>query len=101
LQGKTNLKNGDEFLHLAHRDDCVSAIAAIIEKNSWGQTFNIVSDLKSKKADYYPAMAKKLNLIEPVYENLSLPNPTQISSEKSKKILGLNYIDPRTFLPLK
>lgn len=94
LQAKKALTSGEEFTHLVHGDDVIAAIEKVIEKNCWGEIFNLVSDLKMKKKDYYPAMALKLGLVPPEYLDNALDRPTQISNEKSQRILGLGYHDP-------
>ena len=95
LQGKSNLKTGQELLHLVHRDDCINAIMAIINKSLWGEIFNLISDERMEKKDYYTLMASKLNLIPPKYDNdISISMPTNISNEKSKIKLQIRYLDP-------
>lgn len=98
LQGRKNLTSGEELLHLVHREDCIQGILSILEGNIWGEVFNLVSDLRVPKKDYYTAMATKLNLALPEYiidENSF--NPTRISNEKSKLKLKINYLDPNQF----
>lgn len=98
LQGKIALKTGEEKLHLAHLNDVMAAIMAVIDRNIWGETFNIVSDLRVAKKDYYTAIAMKLNLTPPQYENLTGENSqTSISNLKSKNVLGIQYLDPNEF----
>lgn len=98
LQGKKDLKTGLELLHLAHLNDVMGAIKSVIDKDIWGETFNIVSDLRVIKKEYYTAMALKLKLPPPVYEIIPSDKPeTSISNLKSKNLLGLNYIDPNGF----
>ncbi len=98
LAGKKNIKTGEEFLHLAHQDDCIQAINAVIERGQWGEIFNIVSDLRVTKKEYYLAMAAKLSLPIPEYDQtVKDSNPTRISNEKSKNVLGMNYLDPNGF----
>lgn len=94
LAGKKNLKTGNEFLHLVHVGDCIEAILAVIEENFFPGEFNILSDLRITKKEYYTAMAKKLGLEIPEYDEVELKNPTKISNEKSKELLGLNYRNP-------
>jgi nucleoside-diphosphate-sugar epimerase len=94
LQNRSGLKNGGEFTHLAHRNDCIKAILKIIETHSWGEIFNLVSDLKMKKSLFYPTIAEKLKLPPPLYVHTNLPHPTIIDNQKSKGILGLLYHDP-------
>lgn len=98
LQGKTELAGGNAFLHLVHRDDCLKAIKAVLKKSVWGETFNIVSDVKFRKNEYYTMMANKLNLTPPQYLNYERNmKETIISNIKSKKQLGMTYSDPSEF----
>lgn len=98
LQGKSELTNGNAFLHLAHLDDCLAAIKAVITKSAWGETFNIVNDVKLRKKEYYPFIANKLNLIPPKYLNEEKNNKEKIiSNTKSKLKLGMNYLNPSEF----
>ena len=97
LAGRTNITTGEEYLHLVHQTDCVSGIQNIIDKNLFGEDFNFVSDLRILKREYYTAMAKKLNLVAPVYEINPVENPTKISNQKSKKLLSINYLNPEDY----
>ncbi len=94
LAGRKNLKTGSEFLHLVHVEDCIEAILAVIEENFFPGEFNILSDLRITKKDYYSFIAKKLGLESPEYDEVVLKNPTNISNEKSKELLGLTYRNP-------
>lgn len=91
LAGKKKLVNGEELLHLVHLLDCVEAIHRVIEKDIWSETLNLVDDLRIPKKDFYPKEARRLGLLIPQYEEISLENPTNISNEKSKRILSLSY----------
>lgn len=97
LVGKTNITSGDEYLHLVHRDDCVKAITKIIELDLLGEDFNLVSDLRILKKDYYTKMAKILSLNPPQYDSQAILNPTKINNDKSKKLLSLQYRNPEDF----
>ncbi|MBY0416151.1 MAG: hypothetical protein K2Q18_18405 [Bdellovibrionales bacterium] len=95
LQGKKGLKNGGELLHLVHQSECIEAITKILAKNLWGETFNIVSDLRIKKYEYYTQVASERALELPNYEKTeSDPLETNISNHKSKFKLDMNY-NPR------
>lgn len=94
LAGKTHLKTGSEFLHLVHVDDCIEAIMAVIEENFFPCELNIISDLRITKKEYYTHMAKKLGLEVPLYDDVILSNPTKISNERSKELLGITYQNP-------
>jgi nucleoside-diphosphate-sugar epimerase len=98
LQGKTELTGGHAFLHLVHRDDCISAIKAVLKTSVWGETFNIVSDVKLRKNEYYTLMANKLDLTPPQYLHYERSmKETVITNLKSKMKLGMTYLDPIEF----
>lgn len=98
LAGKKNLKTGNEFLHLAHQEDCINAINAVLDKKAWGEVFNIISDLRVTKKEYYLEMARKLSLPLPEYDEVDCgARYTKISNEKSKKKLEISYLDPNLF----
>lgn len=96
LAGKTGITTGEEFLHLVHRDDCIFAIKKIIELNLFGEDFNLVSDLRILKKDYYIKMVDKLGLVAIEFVSNPQINPTNISNKKSKEMLLINYKDPST-----
>ena len=91
LQGKVGLTGGQELLHLVHGDDCVKAILMIIKKQFWSEDFNLVNDLRVLKQVYYTEKARALGLIPPQYVETTQLNPTNISNNKSVKMLLLNY----------
>lgn len=98
LQGRSDLSGANEFTHLVHRDDCIKAIINVIAKNMWGETFNIISDLRISKRDYYTEMAQKLNLTPPKYkESEKNFSETNISNVKSKNELKIFYSNPSEF----
>lgn len=98
LSGKENLSSAGELTHLVHQSDCLEAITTVLERDIWNETINLVSDLRLQKKDYYTAMAKKLSLPVPHYVlSGCLENPTQISNEKSKRLLNLTYLDPNDY----
>lgn len=92
LQGKKGLTNGNEYLHLVDREDCIHAILEIIEKQVWSQSFNLVNDTRVLKKDFYTKEAMRLGLTPPQYQEVKMENPTNISNLKSKRVLSLNYL---------
>lgn len=97
LAGKTGIKTGQELLHLAHLDDCISAILKIVEMEVWGEDFNVVSDLRIQKKIYYQNICQKLGLVPPEYLDNELSNPTNIGNEKIKKILKIDFLNPENY----
>ena len=100
LQGRKNVAGANEYLHLVHLDDCVLAISQVLNLNRWAEIFNIVSDLRISKKLYYHFMAEKMKLAPPEYtnENTILEQQNNISNEKSKILLKINYLDPKNFI---
>ena len=98
LSGKTGLKTGEEYTHLVHGEDVARAIKAVIEKDLWGEIFNLVSDCKMQKKDFYPELARKFGLTPPQYTMCENANPTVISNSKAKRIMGLVFHDPLSSL---
>lgn len=95
LQGKTDLDNGQELTHLVHLDDCINAIIKIMTLNLWGNEFNLVNDIRIKKEKYYPETANLRGLIAPQYKKITneIKNQTNISNEKSKRLLSMKYMN--------
>jgi nucleoside-diphosphate-sugar epimerase len=91
LKGKSGLTSGKELLHLVHRDDCIESITQIIKKQIWNEDINLVNDIRIQKEVYYTKEALKLGLVPPQYINNPEINPTNISNEKAKNILGIQF----------
>jgi nucleoside-diphosphate-sugar epimerase len=97
LAGRSGITTGNELLHLVHQTDCVNAILSILEKNIWGEDFNLVSSLRILKKEYYREIAQKLNLTVLEYSNMEISNPTNINNLKAKVRLGIEFLNPRDY----
>jgi nucleoside-diphosphate-sugar epimerase len=69
LAGKENLDNPDSPINLIHQTDCIGIILKIIEKNSWGETYNAVSPSHPSREVYYTQKAVELNLVPPKFNH--------------------------------
>lgn len=67
LAGKTGLKNGEEFINLIHRNDCILMIETIIQNDYWNLVFNGVYPYHPTKKEYYTNEALKRQLPAPQY----------------------------------
>jgi nucleoside-diphosphate-sugar epimerase len=95
LQGRKDCRGGNEFIHLCSQQDGVTAILKVIEKQVWGETIHIVSDLRIKKSLYYQKMAEKLKLESPEYlEEVSTQDQTNLDNSKAKNLLEMNFENP-------
>lgn len=97
LAGKRELANGEAPVNLIHRDDCISIIHKIIERDIWGDTFNACADLHPKRKDYYISHANKLGLTPPTFIESENYSYKIVSSEKLKKRLDYKYKFPDPF----
>jgi nucleoside-diphosphate-sugar epimerase len=69
IAAKENLENPDAPINLIHQTDCISIILKIIEKNSWGETYNAATPVHPSRKVYYTQKALELNLIPPKFNH--------------------------------
>ncbi len=102
LQGRKDCRGENELIHLCSQKDAIQAISSVVEKNVWGETIHIVSDLRIKKSVYYKTMAESLNLTPPEYLSESTQTfQTNLDNKKSKNLLGITYDNPLEYRPIK
>lgn len=89
LAGQTDLENPGAPVNLIHLEDCIGIICKIIEKNSWGETFNAASPLHPTRKEYYIQKAKEMHLVPPQF-NHQKPSEGKII-DPSKLIARLDY----------
>ena len=94
LAGKREVRNGEAPVNLIHRDDCISIVEQIIEKDIWGETFNACSDIHPKRKDYYIGAANKLGLSPPNFIEEKSYSYKVINSDKLKRMLGYSFKYP-------
>ncbi len=92
-----NIKDPENFVHLIFRDDLISLITAIIEKEKPPLILNAVAQISMSKKDYYLKMSEKLQLERPSIENVIKQNATYISDEMLIRILGKTPRSPLEF----
>jgi nucleoside-diphosphate-sugar epimerase len=69
LAEKENLENPDAPINLIHQTDCIGIILKIIEKNSWGETYNAAAPAHPSRQAYYTQKALELNLVPPKFNH--------------------------------
>lgn len=93
FEGKKNIPGGDAPVNLIHQTDCVRIIERIIERNAWGETFNACASQHPSRRDYYTFCCEQYGLEKPDFPQETDPTPgKQIDNEKSKEILGFEYV---------
>lgn len=68
LSSQTNIENPDAPVNLIHLDDCISIIYTILQKQSWGTTFNAVAPQHPTRKAYYTNKATELKLPLPQFQ---------------------------------
>lgn len=94
LSGKKEIINGEAYVNLIHRDDCISIIHAIIEQDVWGEIFNACADGHPRRRDYYIAKAKELGLPPPSFKDDKDVSYKLVNSDKLKRIAGYKFKYP-------
>lgn len=92
--GKQNLKGGNVPVNLVHLIDCIGVSCAIIQRNNFGNVFNICADEHPIKGKFYPFQAKKHGFEPPFFLMEQPKNFKIVSNEKSKKVLNYTYKQP-------
>jgi len=98
LAGKTNLPNPDHAVNLVHLADCIAIITCIIQKEIWGETYNVVADEHPSRQDLYIHLSTEAGITPTFSEQVTRPNKI-VSNQKLKQDLGYQFIhpDPRFF----
>ena len=87
LAGKTNLSKPKAAVNLVHLTDCIQVITKIIEKNKWGETYNVCSDEHPSRKIYYQHQAQSLNLPLPSFDLTDETKGKIVSNAKIKQDL--------------
>lgn len=99
LAGKTNLPNPHHAVNLVHLADCIAIVTSIIQKDIWGETYNVVADEHPSRQDLYIHLSTEAGITPPTFsEQVTRPNKI-VSNQKLKQDLGYQFIhpDPRFF----
>ena len=99
--GRQHLAGGEAPVNLVHRDDVIGAIAAVLERESRGATFNVCADHHPTRRRLYTACAERLGLELPVFDGPEAEGYKIVSNRRIKERLGYSfaYPDPMTPAP--
>ena len=48
-----DIRGADDLINMVHQDDCVAVICKLIQRDIWGEVFNVVADTHPTKRQYY------------------------------------------------
>jgi nucleoside-diphosphate-sugar epimerase len=99
LAGKKNVPAGTP-VNLIHRDDCVSILSQIIEKDIWGEVFNACSPEHPTKKEFYTKAAEVSDLPVPEFSDIQ-ENYKIINSDKLVRRLDYTFKYPSPMVYLK
>ena len=91
LQGRKMKDDGACPISLIHSGDIINAIRLIIEKNGFGEIFNLVFPTQDSKKEYYSMIAEKLRVEQPEY-TIEAAIKREISGELIVGKLGFSYV---------
>jgi len=86
-------------VNLIHQDDCIGIIAAILEKDLWGETLNACCPEHPLKKDFYGKAAQISGMPEPLISNQTEAYKI-VDSSKLKRLLKykFKYSSPMDYL---
>lgn len=88
------ITEGESYVNMIHRDDCINIISAIIEKGVWSETFNCCADTHPTKREFYSHAARSAGEPAPEFAD-SEDSPFKIiSNEKVKNLLNYDFVYP-------
>ena len=91
LSGKSDLKDPEGPVNLIHLEDCIGIIAAILEKEAWGDIFHGVYPDHPTRKDYYCCTAKEKELASINFNEDSVSKGKIVNSVKIDEILGYQF----------
>ncbi len=93
LDGLENLSKGRAPVNMVHLNDAIGVCLAILEQEQWGDCFNVVADEHPTRRDYYPAMARQLDLEPPTFLPTDEASFKVVSNRKVKEVLGYVFTE--------
>ncbi len=91
--GWKGLTTGDIPVNYIHRDDVIRIIETIIEKDIWGDTFNIVSPVHPIRKEIYAQNCEELGFEMPEFVDSPTPQPYKIiNGDKWLEKSGYHYL---------
>ncbi|MCC5930705.1 MAG: NAD-dependent epimerase/dehydratase family protein [Cyclobacteriaceae bacterium] len=88
--GKNGLTGGGSPVNFVHLDDCILAIDWLVEKECWGETFNLCSPEHPIKKEFYTLAAKSGAYDLPGYSDEEIGGKS-VSSEKIIRQTGYRF----------
>ncbi|MCY3999317.1 MAG: SDR family oxidoreductase [Bacteroidetes bacterium] len=88
------LPNPENAVNMLHQDDAVGVIKKVIEKNCWGEVFNVCAEQHPSRAEFYTKIAQNQDIPPPeIQDGTSQPDKV-VMCDKLTAHLGYQWIHP-------
>lgn len=94
LAGKVGAGKGLAPVNMIHREDCIRAIEEVIEKNAWGNTYNLVAPSHPLRKDYYSEVTQRQGFEPPQFDPADTRTGKAVLSNKIVRDLGFSFTYP-------
>lgn len=94
LAGRSAIANGGDPVNLIHRDDCIAAIVAMIERWPAQSVLHLAAPTHPSRAGYYTRMAQLAGLPLPAFEAAGAGTGKQVDARQTCAWLGLQLAHP-------
>ena len=91
LAGRKNIENPNAPINMIHQEDCIGSIEAVLNKNSWNETFNAVAPFHPSRKEYYTQKAIDFGLPLPEFDESKASVGKLILSTKIEEVLGYTF----------
>lgn len=91
LAARKNIENPNAPINMIHQEDCIGSIEAVLNKNSWNETFNAVAPFHPSRKEYYTQKAIDFGLPLPEFDESKPSDGKLILSTKIEEVLGYTF----------
>lgn len=98
--GKKGVKGPIKAINFVHLDDVIQVIVQLIEKDVWGEVFNVCADEHPTRETFYTVAAMALEQEAPEFDQNDDEMGKLISSEKLKQTINYTFIHSNPLLAL-
>lgn len=91
LSGRTGIKNPKAPINLIHRDDCISIILRILQKDIWNMVLNASTTVHPTKRAYYASVCERFDIPIPEFDDSTKSKGKTIDATTLKQVLDYKF----------
>jgi len=99
LSGRNHIKNPNAPVNLIQQKDSIALIERVLEETKFGEIYHGVFPSHPTKKKYYQAVAKKMGLDLPDFDEVSASVGKEISSASTQEKLNFKFLNSIEDLP--